>query len=182
MSSEEINADNLISKEDPKNRPAQTVQILVTLFAGLVIVYGIFGPWLSVGTIFTISSNKGEQGLILFINSFFLLLVTAAHLAPQTQLGPLRKKIRIGTYISTALSVCALIFFYTKVDAIASDFLNSAAAKVGLDNSLFDLAVQPLINRLATTLQPQIEVGFYSSFIGVALGLFSTLAVGKRSK
>jgi hypothetical protein len=162
-----------------KNKEFKLVINIVLIFVSVLLVYGVFSPWITVATIFNVSGNSSVYGLFVFVSAFMFTIYGSTGLMQNSVFDEYRNLIRrLALIVSsfTLLNLTYLIYRYLVAIKEFNKISNEASSST---ESLGDLgqSLDNLFQNITNALKPTIGLGFYIILIGIVIGLVLSIPV-----
>ena len=162
-----------------KNKEAKLVINIVLIFISVLLIYGIFSPWITVATIFNVSGTSSVYGLFVFVSAFMFILYGLTGLMQNSVFGEYQNLIRkVTMFVSTFTLLNLMYLIYRYLGAIKefnkiTDEASTSTEGLGeLGQSLDNL-----FENITNALKPTIGLGFYIILIGIVVGLILSIPV-----
>lgn len=160
----------------PSRLPAST---LLAGAGGLLVVLGAFLPWVTVGSVFSISGIDAKYGIATLIVGIILLI--AAFGAGKVYDA---SKAKVAATVITVLGALALaVGLYAGFvirDNIAEANADTSASSTTEGGGELDAAFEDFANEIAEAFKPGTGFGVYATALGGALALGGGLMAAKR--
>jgi hypothetical protein len=162
-----------------KNKEAKLVINIVLIFISVLLIYGIFSPWITVATIFNVSGTSSVYGLFVFVSAFMFIVYGLTGLMQNSVFGEYQNLIRkVTMFVSTftLLNLMYLIYRYLGAIKEFNKITNEASASTeGLGE--LGQSLDNLLENITNALKPTIGLGFYIILIGIVVGLILSIPV-----
>jgi hypothetical protein len=162
-----------------KNKEAKLVINIVLIFISVLLIYGIFSPWITVATIFNVSGTSSVYGLFVFVSAFMFIVYGLTGLMQNSVFGEYQNLIRkVTIFVSTFTLLNLMYLIYRYLGAIKefnkiTDEASTSTEGLGeLGQSLDNL-----LENITNALKPTIGLGFYIILIGIIVGLILSIPV-----
>lgn len=162
-----------------KNKEAKLILNIVLIFISLLLIYGIFSPWITVATIFNVSGTSSIYGLFVFISAFMFIVLGLTGLLQNSVLSEYQNLIRKITLIVSTFTLLNLMYLIYRYLGAIKEFKKitdeASSSTEGLGE--FGQSLDNLFENITNALKPTIGLGFYIILIGIVVGLILSIPV-----
>lgn len=162
-----------------KNKEAKLIINVALIFMSVLLIYGIFSPWITVATIFNVSGTSSIYGLFVFVSAFMFIIYGLTGLLQNSVLSEYQNLIRkVTMFVSTFTLLNLMYLIYRYLDAI-KEFNKITDEASASTEGLGELgqSLDNLFQNITNALKPTIGLGFYIILIGIIVGLILSIPV-----
>ena len=162
-----------------KNKEAKLIINVALIFMSVLLIYGIFSPWITVATIFNVSGTSSIYGLFVFVSAFMFIVYGLTGLLQNSVLSEYQNLIRKVTMVVSTFTLLNLMYLiYRYLDAI-KEFNKITDEASASTEGLGELgqSLDNLFQNITNALKPTIGLGFYIILIGIIVGLILSIPV-----
>jgi hypothetical protein len=156
-----------------KNKEVKLVINIVLIFISVLLIYGIFSPWITVATIFNVSGTSSVYGLFVFISAFMFIVYGLTGLLQNSVLSEYQNLIRKVTLIVSTFTLLNLMYLIYRYLGAIKEFNEITSDASSTTEGLGELgqSLDNLLENITNALKPTIGLGFYIILIGIIFGL-----------
>jgi len=162
-----------------KNKEFRLAINVVLIFISVLLIYGIFSPWITVATIFNVSGTSSVYGLFVFISAFMFIIYGLTGLIQNSVLSEYQNLIRKITLIVSAFTLMNLMYLIYRYLGAIKEFNKITDEASASTDGLGELgqSLDNLFQNITNALKPTIGLGFYIILIGIIVGLILSIPV-----
>jgi hypothetical protein len=162
-----------------KNKEFKLAINVVLIFISVLLIYGIFSPWITVATIFNVSGTSSVYGLFVFISAFMFIVYGLTGLIQNSVLGEYQNLIRKITLIVSTFTLMNLMYLIYRYLGAIKEFNKITDEASTSTEGLGELgqSLDNLFENITNALKPTIGLGFYIILIGIVVGLILSIPV-----
>lgn len=162
-----------------KNKEFKLAINVILIFISVLLIYGIFSPWITVATIFNVSGTSSVYGLFVFISAFMFIVYGLTGLIQNSVLGEYQNLIRKITLIVSTFTLLNLMYLIYRYLAAMKEFNKITSEAAASTDGLGELgqSLDNLFENITNALKPTIGLGFYIILIGIVVGLILSIPV-----
>jgi hypothetical protein len=162
-----------------KNKEFKLAINVVLIFISVLLIYGIFSPWITVATIFNVSGTSSVYGLFVFVSAFMFIVYGLTGLLQNSVLSEYQNLIRKATMFVSTFTLLNLMYLIYRYLGAIKEFNNITDEASASTEGLGELgqSLDNLFQNITNALKPTIGLGFYIILIGIIAGLILSIPV-----
>jgi hypothetical protein len=162
-----------------RNKEIKLIINTVLIFIAVLLIYGIFSPWITVATIFNVSGTSSVYGLFVFVSAFMFIVYGLTGLMQNSVLGEYQNLIRKFTLIVSTFTLLNLMYLIYRYLGAIKEFNEITGEASASTEDLGELgqSLDNLFENITNALKPTIGLGFYIILIGIVVGLILSIPV-----